>query len=334
MARRYARRGYRRRAGPRVYRLNGQLGQNQPGRGFIPLTQQTLETFGPSRRSASAVQREQRRVERYRGLGDYSSAWQGYRGYIPRALGAAAGGLTTRTLGGAAKGWGAGAAFSKNILGWGDYGPTVGNQIMGDGGGPISVNQAEGDLTGDVYLNHREFVMDIQSAAAGAFNVDLFRINPGLPAKKQSALLNKGAFPFLRQIAENFTLYEFQGLIFEYVPMSGETGQASNALGTVIMCTNYDPTELAFTSAQEMQNYDYANSGKPSVSLLHGVETKPSQQTVRMNYVSTVDPPVKDPIFTDLGTFQIATVGVPTAEKVGELWVTYRIKLSRAKLNV
>ena len=43
----------------------------------------------------------------------------------------------------------------------------------------------------------------------------------------------------------------------------------------------------------------------------------------------------KDKLLTDLGLFQIATEGVPvgtTAALVGELWVTYQVKLSRATI--
>ncbi len=54
-----------------------------------------------------------------------------------------------------------------------------------------------------------------------------------------------------------------------------------------------------------------------------------------MNYVSNTTKPTKDPLFTDLGIFQIASDGVPAdsgPQKLGELWVTYKIKLSRAKI--
>jgi hypothetical protein len=55
-----------------------------------------------------------------------------------------------------------------------------------------------------------------------------------------------------------------------------------------------------------------------------------------MQYVRT-GPSAKDLVFTDIGNFYIATEGVPFAaagtQIVGELWVTYRIKLSRANIT-
>jgi len=83
-----------------------------------------------------------------------------------------------------------------------------------------------------------------------------------------------------------------------------------------------------------MENYDYANSCKPSQGLIHCVETAPSQRATRMLYTRT-SASSKDKIFTDLGNFTIATTGIPNSSSVitvGELWVSYKVKLSRAKL--
>ena len=142
-------------------------------------------------------------------------------------------------------------------------------------------------------------------------------------------------FPFLSQIAQNFVMYEFQGLIFEYRPTSGESGASNNSLGKVIMATSYDPDAPNFVNAVQMENYDYAMSTKPSCGQLHGVETANHQQFANMQYIRT-GASTRDKIFTDVGTFQLATEGVPlgssTSLIIGELWVTYRVKLSRANI--
>lgn len=85
-----------------------------------------------------------------------------------------------------------------------------------------------------------------------------------------------------------------------------------------------------------MENYDYSSSAKPSLGMLHGVETKHASSATNMLYVRTGNT-AKDKVFTDLGTFSIATEGIPgvagaATQIIGELWVTYRIKLSRANL--
>ena len=71
--------------------------------------------------------------------------------------------------------------------------------------------------------------------------------------------------------------------------------------------------------------------------MVHGIETHPLQRTNKMMYVRTGDSK-KSATDTDLGVFQIATEGVPFGGSgaqealVGELWVTYKVKLSRSKL--
>ena len=237
-----------------------------------------------------------------------------------------------RSLGSASgiPGLGALGAYGGNALskyvGFGDYGPAVTNQIVGGGSG-VTVNASD-DLTGDIYYSHREFIGNVTAknsgAGASAFDQKKFELNPGLSQ----------TFPFLSQLASNFEMYDFQGLMFEYKPTSGENATA-NSLGKIMMATQYDPDAAPFLNSVQLQNYDYAASCKPSVPMIHGVETANQQQSVNMMYVRTGNS-AKDKVFTDLGYFIVATEGIPfdTAgtQILGELWVTYRIKLSRANL--
>lgn len=315
-------RRYTRRARPRtVYDYQGN--PYNLYRGKINQVGSLVDQFGKSYKAATFDQRQARRAHRFRGRGDYKDVWNKVKRFVPRAIGGAAGALITKSPQGALAGWNKGADFSRTYLGWGDYGPPVTNQIIDTQGGqqPISVNQAEGDLTGDVYINHREFVTNI-NATTSSFENRSYGINPGLSK----------LFPFLSQVAVNFTMFEFQGLIFEYRPTSGETGVGSNALGKVIMAVDYDPNAEPFTNAIQMENYDYAISTKPSVEAILGVETAPNQQALKMQFVRSGQA-TRDKIFTDIGLLQIATEGIPNAGIVGELWVTYRIKLSRAQLH-
>lgn len=224
--------------------------------------------------------------------------------------------------------------------GKGDYSLVQGSMqenqlIKGSGDKPLLVNSS-GDLTGDVYLTHREFVGNVQAIVpAGGTGPSQF----SLVSFPINAALNS-TFPWLSQVAENFTLYEFDGLVFEYRPTSGEFGTTgSNALGKIIMATQYDPDAPNFSNSVQMENYDYANACKPSEHAVHGVETANRQKATNMLYCRS-GATLKDKIFTDLGVFQIATEGIQvsglvagSAVNVGELWVSYRIKLSRAALN-
>lgn len=285
----------------------------------------------------SSDQTWKRYADNYWGMGDYRD-WLKYGSRLGGAAIGAARGFATGGVGGAvsgiAPGWQSGASFSKQ-MGWGDYNtPAVANQIVGKAPSsavtPAIVNPS-GDLSGDVYMYHREFIGNVTvNGTAGSstgFENRVYELNPGL----------KETFPFLAQLASNFELYQFEGLMFQYVPTYGESSSTSNNLGKVIMATNYDPAASNFTSSVQMQNYDYSNSCKPSLGQVHGVETDPTKRATDMMYVREGDSS-RDKVFTDIGSFQLATEGIPlgtgaTSAIIGELWVTYRIRLSRAHLN-
>lgn len=209
------------------------------------------------------------------------------------------------------------------------------NQIMAGAAMPqsqqqISVNMS--DASGDIIVTRSEFVQNIYVTGTGgttsSFNLSKFPLNPGIAQ----------SFPMLSQIAQNFELYDFKGLIFQYKPTFSENAGSANNLGKIIMATNYDPDATDFFSSVQMENYDYANSTKPSCGAVHGVETDNRQGTMMNYYVRQVNQQGKDKVFTDLGNFYIATEGIPISgsgsqtQIIGELWVTYHVKLSRMQL--
>lgn len=303
----------------------------------------SINRYGATWKDANVEQRIYRSGLNYRGHGDYASDIQAWgKKYIPTGTftrlgdmaGSALGGMYGGPLGTLAGG-AVGAGLGNRVAQWagfGDYGQRSVNQIMGGHGeGPLSVNSGH-DMSGDVYINHREFIGNIQAqgAASGvsAFNNVSYPIN--------AAMFQ--TFPWLSQIAQNFTLYDFKGLIFQYKPTSGESASTSSAaLGKVVLATQYDPAAEKFANSVSMENYDYANAGKPSVEILHGVETAEGRGAVNMLY-TRVGATTRDKIFTDIGTLQVATEGLPvgtstsTYYTVGELWVAYSVKLSRANL--
>lgn len=299
---------------------------------FTKGSEESITKWGPSYKFANATQRSNRKKYGYFGRGDYKK----YLKYIPRGLGAAYGGLSGfygsggsmySAAVGAGDGWDEGARLSE-LMGLGDYGPVTSNQLIGGNDVP-SVNETS--RSGDIMWSNTEFVQNITASVVApgvsAFQSTVLQLNPGLGE----------TFPFLSQLAANFELYEFVGLMFTYKPTSGEYGNnSSNSIGKVVMVTNYDPTALPFTNSVEMENYDYANSSKPSCGMIHGVETNNKQHFGgSMKYVRTGQS-TKSLLFTDPGYFQIATEGIPFGTAgtalVGELWVSYGIRLSRAKL--
>lgn len=286
----------------------------------------SIATFGQTWATASDQQKIARRALRYYGPGDYRSFLgkiipQGSFSYLGRTLGG-----MTGVPGMNAVGAYAGSKFA-NLVGFGDYGTSANQIVDGTNKGQISVNDS--DMTGDVYITQTEFIQNIScsatAAGASAFQIVQFPLNPGIVT----------TFPFLSQIAQNYTLYEFEGLVFKFNPTSGENNATSNSLGKVILATNYDPNSSAFVNSVQMENYDYANAAKPSQTIVHGVETANHQQALNMQYIRT-GATTRDKVFFDIGNLFVATEGIPFAaagtQILGELWVTYRVKLSRANL--
>lgn len=295
--------------------------------------------YGETYQTADNAQRAARRAIGYYGAGDYRSALSSVGRWGSRAVGAlgmGAAGLMGNgwegAVQGAKNGWNAGAGFSK-YMGWGDYSPQSGNDLIVGSGSQqaIQVNRAEGDASGDICLAHTEFLRNIEvtipSSGSSAFTLVELPINVGLGS----------TFPFLSQIASNYTLYDLQGLIFQYKPTSGENGQAgNNAIGKIIMATQYDPDAPPFISSVQMENYAYSNSTKPSCGAIHGVETAFGKTSIDLLYVRTGNT-TKAKNFTDTGTFYFASEGVPGTAgdkvQIGELWVTYMVRLSRPTID-
>lgn len=292
---------------------------------------ESLNMFGPSYKQATAAQKVNRRESGFVGRGKYNflkSAVK-YAGRYGPAAALAGAQLYKGNVAGAVSGWQKGRAMSR-MMGFGDY---VDNQIIeGSTNRPMSVNSG-GDLSGDITFSHSEFVANVTVSGTGgtttSFQNQGYDINPGLGE----------LFPWLSQIAQNFTLYEFQGLIVEYRPTSGEYGSSSsNALGKVIIATNYNVKEPDFPNAIAMANYDYAISCKPSEHMRHGIETKPGSQALDVLYVRTGETTTMDQMFTDIGRLQVATEGIAIGGTgaqvavIGELWIHYKIRLSRANL--
>lgn len=175
-----------------------------------------------------------------------------------------------------------------------------------------------------VVVTHREYVQDVLGTTA--FTATTFALNPGQPT----------SFPWLAQIACNYEEYEILGMVYEFWSTSGDSVGASNtALGTIIMATEYDPTKPVFTSKQAMENYSFATSNKPSQSFFHAVECKKSRSPVKELYVRTGNNTGTDLRWTDFGNFTLATIGNPLAgANLGELWVSYKVRLSKPRLPI
>lgn len=213
----------------------------------------------------------------------------------------------------------AGSYFRRLITGFGDY-KIHGNSIMG-----LEPPEIRNTNAGMI-IRHREFLTDITSATS--FTLSSYSINPGLT----------GSFPWLSQVAQSFEQYRFRGIVYEFKTMSSDvilSSSTSTALGSVVMATQYDVYDPPFANKYTMENYQFANSSKPSVTFLHPVECARKQQPLEMLYVRGGGGATGGDLrLYDLGIFNLAAVGMQAATGViGELWVTYEIELFKPKLN-
>jgi len=257
-----------------------------------------------------------------RGKGDYYTDTFGKPttavGQAARGLGKYVGGGLGSLFGKREAGAGVGGAALQSIarlFGHGDYGTApAGNSIVTGQSVASFQNGGRG-----LRITHREFITNV--TASNAFTLSSYPINPAMPQ----------TFPFLAQIARLFEEYEFEGLVFQYVPSSGMVTASSPALGTVIMATDYDSYAADFLSKQEMESYEFAISTVPYTGAAHGVECARGERTKTNLYTRTGT--AKGSLLDyDFGKFQIATVGCPSSYVCGELWVTYDVRLLKPRL--
>jgi len=125
-------------------------------------------------------------------------------------------------------------------------------------------------------------------------------------------------------------------LVFEYRASSGTAvSAASSALGVVILATDYDALNAPFSDKQSMESYEFATSTVPFSGCLHPVECARGSNVLSSLYTRKPGalPAGADLRFYDMGNFQIATQGMQSSYVVGELWVTYDIRLIKPRLD-
>lgn len=269
---------------------------------------------GPQPGSAPAKKRKRNRAKaassgggfaKIKGRGDYNVMQTGNLG---EHIGQAAGGLISQGMN----------KFWNWITGKGAY--NIRKNTLVSGRPPLF--QSRMGMDGSMEFAHSEFLQDISGSVN--FTLQQFFVNPGLFS----------TFPYLSNLASHFEQYEMMGLVFQFKSTSANALNSTNtALGVVIMSTEYDVLDLPFANKQQMEAYMFTTSCAPSDSMVHPIECAPRANVLTDGYVRTDGYPTgADPRFYDLGNFQIATVGMQAAAVIGELWVSYHVRLKKPKL--
>lgn len=304
---------------------------------FGDTTTERYINYGPSNqqmmdnpeihKQRTSEQNMNRAADNYYGPGSY---WTNIGKWGARLGGAALGGLGGWTSGGltgaaagAEEGYKRGADISR-ALGWGAYNVGRGaNDLIANAGhngsAPVYHSMSAHDEMGDVIISNRELVKLVKSSdVTGKFKVESFTLNP-----------SDTTFHHLQQQSAQYEQFEFLGLMFQFIPMTGEGG--TNELGVIGMATNYDPAQVrTFSSIEEMMRFKGATTSKPSVGMLHGIECDPSKRSIKTMYCR--DGITRDASFTDPATFYFASEGISGVDQtLGQLWVTYSVKLRNIK---
>nr|QKV51203.1 putative capsid protein [Crucivirus sp.] len=243
--------------------------------------------------------------------------------YLGRLAGQAVAGPIGGFLGEKAGGL---AHYIGKIFGAGDYVASAGvkmNSITGGDFQPQALNFNSGKTS--VRIRRREFLGDvISSATANTFQIKSYSINPGLAA----------TFPWMSEVCgSTFQQYRINGMVFEFRSMSADALNSTNtALGSVVMATDYDSADVAFTSKQQMENSEFGVSCKPSSCMIHAIECAKGATSISEQYIRAFAIPTNTDIRVyDLGKFYIATTGCQgTSVNLGELWVSYDVTLIKA----
>lgn len=308
----------------------------------------SLGLFGPSYKQANAAQRAERQVMGFTGRGKYrgrGSFWSDITdpNWRRRQVASVLGTSNTRALEGLAN-----SAISAGINELprlaAQYGPRLAmmagmgryygrgaysqnsNSLCGGNMETVPRMSSASDETGALTICRKEYITDISGSSA--FTNQNWYINAANPV----------LFPWLAQTAQNYDIYEFVQLIFEYKSVTSVLSTTATQVGTIMMACEYNVSLAPFNTKQSMLEYDSAVSSQINENSILGIECDPRKNASISNvlYTSTAQTTtglVEDPKTLFLGLFQLATNQcVNTTGEIGELWVSYTVRLRKPKL--
>jgi len=222
----------------------------------------------------------------------------------------------------ALKGSGAYMSVPFRVKGSGSY---VTNQMISNS--TVSEIPSFGDDTaGDITITRIEYIGDVYGQADNGFYTTQYPINPGLPS----------TFPWASQVAANYDEYDLDGLVFTYKPVVSDSQTSTVSLGNVIMAAQYNAASSPFASKVEMCQYAGAVSARICDHCMLGVECDKDKRAgadslmVRTGAISESE----DVKTYDWGIVTVAISGVAagySGNQLGELWVSYRLRLRKPK---
>lgn len=182
---------------------------------------------------------------------------------------------------------------------------------------PMVRNTNKGEAT---VFNHSEYIGDLLSGSGTPtdFTLQSYAFNPG----------NSELFAFLGPIAHRFQEYEVRGVLFELRSLSSDYA-SSLSLGSMFMAADYNVVAPAPTDKIQLENMEYANSAKPSCSLIMPLECEPKNAVNTHLYIADdLNYEGSSEQLYDLCNIHIGSYGIPSANTpIAEIWMHYEIAL-------
>lgn len=300
----------RRRAAAISAKINAKYPYANFGRAYLRRgDERTLAEFGPTYRTASDLQKANRKAVGWVGRGKYDLLKSS--------------GRFTRSLGN--------LALSK-VSGMGLYGGQgsyTDNQLIA-GGRDSSAFYGANDETDEIIITDTEFVADIYAPSitantSSSFAQQTLSCNPGLPTFAAS----------LSQLACNYTEYEMVQLVYELRPVISESNVNNGITGVGMMVFNYNPNDDPYDNKEDVMQAHGSVSAKLNERMRMGVECDPKKTRSVKGFIRTGPVPYgKDNDEYDIGVLTIATNNIPSAfsnMQIFELYVSYTVKLRKRK---
>lgn len=174
---------------------------------------------------------------------------------------------------------------------------------------PSMKNSANG-----VVIEHTEYFMDVTSTSSN-FQAYKLALNPGIIT----------TFPWLSAVAERFESYLFDRLEIMYKPLCSTTTP-----GVVILAVDYDALDPAPNSKVVANSYAESTSSSVWDTSKHFCKGTNLRKFGVQRYVRTGTPSTasRDMRIYDVGNLFVCTSNTPpTATPLGEVWVSYKVRL-------
>jgi hypothetical protein len=302
---------------------------------------------------AGKYRRVRRSPRRVKGRGIYTGNFAGQGSYLNRMMnrqmnrtfaGQTPLGALGKKIGRRALGAVEGVVTGQGMYDLNDGAPASNNLVAG-GGLSVPTFSTQADETGALIIQHQEYVKDIYGVPwvdpiTGNNSNDPATAVISQPFKNDSLPLNPGlatTFPWLSQIAANYEEYELLQLMFCFKTRVGDNLTTTDGqVGTLLMFTDYNATDPPRRTKQDMlQGYGTSVSKISDSDIIHGIECDPSKIKGDAHKFVRTGGSSQDLHDFDWGLFQIAVDNTPAVlsnKVIGELYVSYTVKLSKPRL--